>query len=237
LCGREKGEGKNKMDQKAAGALQRLSATKQNRRCWAITLALACFTFHGAIAAPLNENSTAVLQQPSSPFRVTIIDENPALALFGRDRHYTNGFKLALTSCQLADEGPWNAPVRLLRLASVFPATGPGTDTRLEWTPVAQSIFTAQDHTHRFADPNDRPFAGWLYAGFEWIQNDDDRVLTSFEVQGGIVGPWAIGRQVENTFHDLVNIERVRAWQFQLSNEFGAVVWSLANSKAEPWLP
>jgi hypothetical protein len=42
-------------------------------------------------------------------------------------------------------------------------------------------------------------------------------------VQGGIVGSWAIGRQVENTFHDIANIGRVHGWRAQLGNEFGAV--------------
>jgi lipid A 3-O-deacylase len=211
------------MDQKAIGTLRQLSAPKLSKWYWTLLLALIFFGLRGAIAGAPTEPTMSAFQQPSSPFRVTIIDENPTLALFGRDRHYTNGFKLALTSCQLADDSFWNAPVRLLRSIHVFGAAGPGTDNRLEWTPVAQDIFTAQDHTHRFADPNDRPFAGWLYAGFQWIQNDDDRELTSFEVEAGVIGPWALGRQVENAFHDIVNIGRVHAWQFQLGNEFGAV--------------
>jgi lipid A 3-O-deacylase len=191
-------------------------------RSWALVLVLMGLTIR-AEAGPENESQISIVQQPGSPFRVTIIEENPTFALFGRDRHYTNGFKLALTSCQLADDSIWNAPVRLLRAIYVFNRPSEGTDNRLEWTPVAQDIFTPQDHDHKFVTPSDRPFAGWLYAGFDWIQNDNDRQLTSFEVQGGIVGSWALGRQVENTYHDIFDINRVRGWRAQLGNEFGAV--------------
>jgi hypothetical protein len=185
-------------------------------------LTLLCSTIRAEARPPI-ENQTSLIEPAGSPFRVTIIEENPTMSLFGRDRHYTNGFKLALTSCQLADDGIWNAPVRLLRAVYVFNRPSNGTDNRLEWTPVAQDIFTPQDHDHKFVTPNDRPFAGWLYAGFNWIQNDNDQQLTSFEVQAGIVGSWAIGRQMENTFHDLLDINRVRGWRAQLGNEFGAV--------------
>jgi hypothetical protein len=73
-----------------------------------------------AEAGPENENQISVIQQPSSPFRVTVVEENPTFALFGRDRHYTNGFTLALTSGQLVDDSIRNAPVRLLRAIYVF---------------------------------------------------------------------------------------------------------------------
>src|SRR5258707_11961530 len=120
---------------------------------WVLGLALMGLTIC-AEAGPENESQISIVQQPSSPFRVTIIEENPTFALFGRDRHYTNGFKLALTSCQLADDSIWNAPVRLLRAIYVFNRPGDGTDNRLEWTPVAQDIFTPQDHDHKIVTPS-----------------------------------------------------------------------------------
>ncbi len=192
-----------------------------------LTLILALSDWSISAQAGPQEEVTAVsaVQVPSSPFRLTIIGENPTLSPYGRDRHYTNGFKLALTSTQLDDASFWNAPVRLLRLIDVFDRPTDGTDNRFEWAPLAQSIFTPEDHTHKFVGPSDRPFAGWLYTGFSWIQNDNDRELTSFEIQAGIVGSWALGRQVENTFHDIFNIGRVHGWRSQLGNEFGAVAF------------
>lgn len=210
------------MERSKIRAFLRRSAGNVGLSSWALVFAFSGLIIRAEAGSP-NENQIAVMEQPSSPFRVTVIDENATLAPFGRDRHYTNGFKLSLTSCQLADDSIWNAPVRLLREIYFFNPRSDRTDNRLEWTPVAQDIFTPQDHTHRFVSPNDRPFAGWLYAGFNWIQNDNDQQLTSFEVQAGIVGSWAIGRQVQNTFHDVFGMERVRGWRSQISNEFGAV--------------
>ena len=48
---------------------------------WAVLIALMGLTIR-AEAGP--ENEISIIQQPSSPFRVTIIEENPTLALFGR---------------------------------------------------------------------------------------------------------------------------------------------------------
>jgi hypothetical protein len=133
---------------------------------WILLLVSFSLTLR-AEAGLQNEDQTSVVKPPSSPFRVTVVEENPTMAVFGRDRHYTNGFKLALTSSQLVDDSIWNAPVRLLRSIYVFNRPSNVTDNRLEWTPAAQDIFTPQDHTHKFVTPNDRPFAGWLYAGFD----------------------------------------------------------------------
>jgi lipid A 3-O-deacylase len=220
------------MEQDKIRTFLRSSIGGEGRRRWGLVLALIGLT--GRVQAgslDMNQVSTQSIEPASSPFRVTIVEENPSL-VYGRDRHYTNGFKLALTSRQLADDSIWNAPIRLLRGIHVFNPQTAGTDDRLEWTPVAQDIFTAQDHTHKFASPNDRPFAGWLYAGLNWIQNVDDQQLTSFEVQAGIVGPWALGRQVENGFHDIVNIGRVHAWRFQLPGKS----FPESNSQGETFL-
>jgi lipid A 3-O-deacylase len=193
-------------------------------RTFGLVVAIICLSDQTkAGSADTKQVTPDLVEQPIPPPRVTVSEENPTFAVFGRDRHYTNGFKLAITSGPLAQDSMWNAPVRLLRQIYVFNPPTNGTDNRLEWTPAAQSIFTPQDHTSRTVTLNDRPFAGWLYAGFNWIQNDNDQQVTSLEVQAGIVGSWAIGRQVENTFHDIFNENRTRGWSSQLGNEFGAV--------------
>ena len=45
--------------------------------------------------------------------------------------------------------------------------------------------------------------------------------MTSLEFLGGIVGPWALGRQVQNSVHGLFGFHTVRGWSHQLGNEFG----------------
>ncbi|MBV9491813.1 MAG: DUF2219 family protein, partial [Verrucomicrobia bacterium] len=126
---------------------------------------------------------------PSSPGRLTAIEENPTFSPNGKDRHYTNGATLAYTTGQLADSSFWSQPIRLLS-GFLFNRPTSLTDNRLEWTVLGQSIFSPEDHTRSNPDPKDRPFAGWLYTGLNFIQNTDDRQLTSLEILAGVVGPW-----------------------------------------------
>jgi lipid A 3-O-deacylase len=163
-----------------------------------------------------------ILQPAPSRTTLSIIEENPTMSYDGGDRHYTNGAMIELTTGPLEENSLFNAPIRWLR-GSLFNATT-DADDRLEWQILGQDIFTAQDHTHKDTSLSDRPFAGWLYGGLNFIQNDHDKELTSLTVQAGVVGSYSLGRQVQNTFHDILNIGRVHGWGHQLSNEPGVVI-------------
>ena len=121
--------------------------------------------------------------------------------------------KLSYTTGPLSENCIWNAPTRWLGDSTfLFHRQSTETDDRLEWTIFGQSIFTPQNH--RVSDPslNDRPYAGWLYTGLNFIQDSDAQQLTSLEFLGGIVGPWALGRQVQNNVHALFGIALGRGW-------------------------
>jgi hypothetical protein len=123
------------MEQKRIWTFLRRSAEDTGWRSFGLVLALTGLSLRSeAGSADLSTVTPLVIEQPSSPFRATVIEENPTFALFGRDRHYTNGFKLAITSGQLADDSIWNAPIRLLRQIYVFNQQTNGTDDRPEWT-------------------------------------------------------------------------------------------------------
>jgi len=72
-------------------------------------------------------------------------------------------------------------------LFSFIPQT-PETDDRLEWTILGQSIFTPENHGLSDPSLNDRPYAGWLYTGLNFIQDFDAQQLTTLEFLGGVVG-------------------------------------------------
>lgn len=169
------------------------------------------------------ELTPAVVAPPSSPGRLTAIEENPTFSPNGKDRHYTNGVEVAYTTGQLADASLWSQPIRLLS-GFLFNRPTSLTDNRLEWTVLGQSIFTPEDHTRANPDPKDRPFAGWLYTGLNFIQNTDDRQLTSLEILAGVVGPWGLGRQVQNAVHHILGEALVSGWNYQLHNEPGIMI-------------
>lgn len=162
------------------------------------------------------------MQAPASPSLLNAVEENPTVSPHGDDRHYTNGIKLSYTTGPLSESSIWNAPTRWLgNYTFLFHRQTCETDDRLEWTILGQSIFTPQNHRVSNPSLSDRPYASWLYTGLNFIQDSDAQQLTSLEFLGGIIGPWALGRQVQNNVHALFGEQLVRGWNHQLGNEFG----------------
>ena len=117
---------------------------------------------------------------------------------------------LSYTTGPLSDKSIWNAPTRWLGESTfLFHPPTFETDDRLEWIILGQSIFTPQNHQASDPSLNDRPYAEWLYTGLNFIQDSDAQQLTSLEFLGGIVGPWALGRQVQNSVHGLFGFQTV----------------------------
>ena len=89
---------------------------------------------------------------------------------------------------------------------------------------LGQSIFTPEDTSSRALIPKDRPYAGWLYVSLSLVA-DTGRRLDSLELDLGIVGPAALGQDVQNNFHDLIGVGRSNGWGRQLDNEPGLVLY------------
>jgi lipid A 3-O-deacylase len=168
------------------------------------------------------------MQALASPGLLSAVEENATFAPHGDDRHDINGTNVSYTTGSLSEENILNAPTRWLGDSTfLFHRQTGETDDRLEWTILGQSIFTPENHRVSNPSLNDRPYAGWLYAGLNFIQDEDVKQLTSLEFLGDIVGPWALGRQVQNNVHALFGEELARGWNHQLGNEFGFTVsWS-----------
>jgi lipid A 3-O-deacylase len=151
---------------------------------------------------------------------LNVIEENDVF--FNTDKHYTQGLKISYVTPPLADESILNAPIKVLRnYLFLFATRETDLDSRLEWTILGQSLFTPTNLHLDNPDPRDRPYAGWLYGGFDFIQNVADRRLDSFELQFGVVGSAALGRQTQNDFHQFNATAKAKGWSHQLANEFG----------------
>jgi lipid A 3-O-deacylase len=176
----------------------------------------------GPVDSTAQEAVAAPIQALTSPSQLSAVEENSRLAAHGNDRHYTNGAMLAYTTGPLSENCIWNAPIRWLGESTfLFQPQTRETDDRLEWIIFGQSIFTPQDHSPQDPSLNDRPYAGWLYTGLDFIQDSDAQQLTSLEFLAGVVGPGALARQIQNGVHNLFGFHTVRGWDFQLGNEFG----------------
>ena len=88
---------------------------------------------------------------------------------------------------------------------------------------VGQDIFTPEDTQALPPDTKDRPYAGWLYMGMNWQQGDANN-LDSLEIQVGVVGPAALGEQIQNGIHSKTGSLEAVGWDYQLANEPGLIV-------------
>jgi len=139
-----------------------------------------------------------------------------------QDRHYVNGLNFAYLTPTLGPGQGWTGRSALAvtdALPLVFPTDATLIDTRIEWTPLGQQIFTPSNKSASVPDPSDRPYAGWLYSGLSLMQDDDARQLNSLSVSLGIVGSGSLGRQVQNGFHSAFGYGSANGWDHQLKNE------------------
>jgi lipid A 3-O-deacylase len=133
----------------------------------------------------------------------------------GTDEHYTNGFKFSALSADLSNQ---------LRFLDGLVG---GDHPRKLGLSVGQNIYTPEDTQATALIPNDRPYAAWLYVGASFQVYRPPATegglarLDVFEVTAGVVGPAALGREVQNGFHRLIDVEEAQGWDNQIKNEPG----------------
>lgn len=152
----------------------------------------------------------------------------------GTDRYYTNGFKLSFLTAPIDSftAAPVPAPIRAAAraLGRFLP---PDRDYKLGLS-LGQNIYTPVDIHNTAFLPTDRPYAAWLYfgtafqvytpsveeMGFADFLHSAGR-LDTFEVTLGMVGPAALGREIQNGFHDLIGVDHAKGWHHQIHDEPG----------------
>jgi hypothetical protein len=181
----------------------------------AVLLALAPLASHPARAG---DNGT---------FGIEV--ENDYFSPDNRDRHYTNGLRFDW----LPNPSPTDAQDLMEEGAGLIPFVS-DTDSvdRIGWS-LGQSIYTPQNKTATAPIYNDRPYAGWLYAGLTLIKvpapHPEDKSslneMDTLELDLGVVGRAALGEQVQNDFHRWAFAnEQVNGWHNQLKSEPGLLI-------------
>jgi len=143
----------------------------------------------------------------------------------GTDQYYTNGFKLGFgtDAGTLAD---WlNAPSE-----SVLRRITDGTGCVQLGIFFGQNLYTPRRITVAAPQPNDRPWAAWLYVGGVAQRVEKDKLQT-VEIDVGMVGPAALGRQVQTEWHQLIGVDRPVGWGNQIPNQPGVLVAFLEKRK------
>lgn len=136
----------------------------------------------------------------------------------GTDKHYTQGLHFTL-------RWPDQETPFLFKPLSWLPRWGIREPVNNYGVTAGQDIFTPVDLDTTSLVVTDRPYAGWLYLGFF----RDIRGLTpggiplqdTIGINLGVIGPWALGEQAQNRWHQIVNVATAEGWDNQLNNEFG----------------
>lgn len=150
------------------------------------------------------------------------------------DKHYSQGIRFVWTPSK-SEIYPWGGDggvaASLAKLIPGFVPEDAKAKVRVAYS-LGQSIFTPTDLRRAIPDPNDRPYAGWLYGGLTLVSEvnrDQQDRLTQFDAVGidlGIVGPGALGKQTQRAFHRFLGGDQIipRGWDKQLHDEPGILV-------------
>lgn len=156
--------------------------------------------------------------------RVVVREENDVFNIgrgFDTDQDYTQGGVAALT---LPEDG---TPEWARAAARALPLFAEGSRVNLGLL-LGQEIYTPVDISREVPDPEDRPYAGWLYVGLA-LQGrvlDEDPLarrdrMDSLELDVGVVGPASLAEPSQNIVHGLLDIPDAEGWDHQLGNEPG----------------
>lgn len=83
---------------------------------------------------------------------------------------------------------------------------------------LGQLMFTPSDDKRVSLDPDDRPYAGYLYLGLGYHARTQD-TLHSTEFNFGVVGAAALAREAQNLVHRIRGLDLFQGWDNQLRNE------------------
>lgn len=132
----------------------------------------------------------------------------------GSDRHYTNGIKIGGGFPAEKISKLFTRPPNAL-----LDAITDGASNHFGLF-IGQNLYTPGHIIVAAPQPNDRPWAAWLYVGAVAQSVKDDRLHT-VEFDLGFVGPPALGKQVQTFWHDLIDAAEPQGWSNQIRSEPG----------------
>lgn len=172
----------------------------------------------GSLAAvPTVEQSipSRVLNAPERRI-VTVVIENDSFG-GGTDKNYTSGVRINYT-----DVGA-KFPALAHRIDRLIPTFEINKTSSIYYS-LGQSLYTPRDIRQKTTNPNDRPWAGFLYGSLGMVTLTDNHT-DEVEATLGIVGPLALGEQSQKFIHKhFTDSPKPQGWSHQLKNEPGVML-------------
>ena len=150
--------------------------------------------------------ATATFAQKTYTNEIGIQTDNDSYLLQGSDRYYTDGYYMYFRHA-LSTDGSTLLQNKVLGFEfgqKIF-------------NPQSGSIADNQGIDH--PEVIDRPFAAYLYAGstLNFLYKDESSLKLSAQI--GIVGPSALGKQIQTWVHDNFGFYHPSGWEYQIDND------------------
>ncbi|MEM6535561.1 MAG: lipid A deacylase LpxR family protein [Pseudomonadota bacterium] len=147
-----------------------------------------------------------------NPGALSVTSENDLFG--GTDRNYSNGLRLEYVR-------PANKVTPALAwVADRIPYIDLDRTELRQGFALSQTIFTPEEIDLVIPDPEDRPYAGWLYLSGTAVATTGN-TQDVLQANIGIVGPSAGGQFVQENWHKLIGAAEPNGWDSQLKDEFG----------------
>ncbi len=135
----------------------------------------------------------------------------------GDDQYYTNGVRLTWYGTKT------DVPFLIEDIAEAIPSLGINETTSTYFT-LGQNMYTPADIKIAADQPDDRPWAGWLYGSVGLTTMNGDHI-DDFEVTLGVVGPDALAEQTQKFVHThITDSPTPKGWGNQLETEPGLIL-------------
>lgn len=181
-----------------------------------------CTVLAGATAAePTLEQSIPARLVDGKKNVLTVVVENDCLG-GGTDKNYTSGVRANYT--RIGAEFPAIAH----KIDRLIPTFSINRTSSLYYS-FGQSLYTPRDIRQAEADPDDRPWAAFLYGSIGMVTVTDNHT-DEVEATLGVIGPAALGGPAQKFIHKhLTDSPQPMGWSHQLKNEPGLMLaWQRA---------
>ncbi|RYY54928.1 MAG: lipid A deacylase LpxR family protein, partial [Chitinophagaceae bacterium] len=173
---------------------------EKTKQVW---LVVFLFAFSGRVAA---QADTMARQ---SAFRVFLDNDFINLRGHGSDQAYTNGIRLDYFNVLSGRRG----------LFSWMPRAG---ENSVNTTGVSamQVMYSPEDLKKRQPDSSDFPYSGGLTASYSLhSSNPAKKFSLRSEITGGVMGPPALGEEMQRMVHRIMGFIEPKGWDYQLKTD------------------
>lgn len=130
----------------------------------------------------------------------SFITDNDLYTSVNRDRYYTSGIFLS-----------YKYAAKNLKRKEI--------NRIYEWK-IGHEMYTPQKAIVSNISLHDRPFAAYFYGSFG-IMRVFERYIFRTNLELGMVGPSALGRELQDVIHDIYGFKKAVGWQYQISDGLG----------------